>query len=397
MRILILGKHYPPYYGGIEIYTQNLAEYLAREHDVTAVVFGDERESSVIGGVRVIRSKITANLFSQPISLENIRDINPGDYDVVHFQAPNFWSAAILVAKLKSSSVPLVITHHMDVFGRRLIRRLTLFLYHALVKRADAVIVTSYKNAAVSADLPASAPLKEIPLGVDPQIFRSTVASRKRARIWRQALVGDAPLVGFIGRHARYKGLDVLVRALAKLPGVHAVIAGDGSYRATTEKLIESFGLQDRVHMVGEVDDELKRTILQAIDVFAFPSTEITEAFGISQLEAMASGAPVVAANLPTGVTDVAIDRQTALLVEPGDAESLANGLRELIENPQLGQQLAAAAENAIRTRFNHEAVFRDTAVVLAQAVARSNAAALDKGVLWPPLAMTGTSKSGSR
>src|SRR5690606_7166741 len=97
-----------------------------------------------------------------------------------------------------------------------------------------------------------------------------------------------------------------------------------GPFREPCMQLAAELGVADRVHFPGALSAAEKSRLLLAIDVFAFPSTEITEAFGVSQLEAMLHGTAVVASNLPTGVTDVAIDEVTALLAEPGNADQLA-------------------------------------------------------------------------
>ncbi len=115
-----------------------------------------------------------------------------------------------------------------------------------------------------------------------------------------------------------------------------------------------------------------KCRILAAIDVFAFPSTEITEAFGIAQIEAMMLGAPVVASDLPTGVTDVSVDGKTALLVPPRNAEALAQGLRRIIDYPALGSELASRAAMRVRERFTVTSMARLNDAFVDQVLAAS-------------------------
>ena len=102
-----------------------------------------------------------------------------------------------------------------------------------------------------------------------------------------------------------------MLNALSKLPGVRARIAGDGPYRAEAEELADSLNVKDRADFLGDIRNmQDKIACYKSIGVFVFPSTEVTETFGISQLEAMLMGVPVVASNLRTGAPS---DRTTSL------------------------------------------------------------------------------------
>jgi rhamnosyl/mannosyltransferase len=257
----------------------------------------------------------------------------------------------------------------MEVHGRRLTRAVVLPLYHVLALRSEAVIVTSRKNADISRDLPRGARTTTIPMGISPEEFRINEVERNRALDWRRSLVGDAPTIGFVGRHVRYKGLDTLMEALAYLPCAHALIGGNGPLHEQTKQLASNLGVRDRAHFLGYLSHGEKKRLLAASDVFAFPSTEVTEAFGFSQLEAMAAGVPVVASDLPTGVTDVAIDRETALLAKPGDALDLASCFSEILRDRALGSRLATAAREHVATHFAKKAVIRETCEVIERAL----------------------------
>src|SRR5262249_17454225 len=150
-----------------------------------------------------------------------------------------FFANAVLLAKLavRDPKLPVVITHHMEVHGRPVLRRLVMPLYRALADQARAIIVTSQKNAVLSRDLPDSARTTAIPLGVSPDEYRISEVERNRALDWRRSLVGDAQTIGFIGRHVRYKGLEVLIEALTHLPNVHALVGGNGPTHTKVEQL----------------------------------------------------------------------------------------------------------------------------------------------------------------
>ena len=368
-KILVVGKYYHPFVGGIETNTLYVAEALAVRHEVTVLVnrHDDSASEEVVNKVKVIRKRILLNIKGQPISAGLFDGISLRDYDLVHFHAPNPFANAALLMKLalEGSKAKIVITHHMDIYGRKLLRGFSIVLYHRLLKRAGAVIVTSLKNAKISSDLPREARVVQVPLGVDPKRYEIDDALREEGLAWKKQIAGDAPTIGFLGRHARYKGLDVLIEAVGQLPGVYALIAGDGPYRARAEARTRELGLSDRITFLGSVDNRTKLMLLSAIDVFVFPSTEITEAFGISQLEAMICGAPVVATDLPTGVTDVSINGKTALLAKPGDVKDLVAQLDLMLTDRSLARNLASQGREHVLANMVEEVVAESTCKVI--------------------------------
>lgn len=168
----------------------------------------------------------------------------------------------------------------------------------------------------------------------------------------------------FVGRVAPEKNLDVLVRALALLPGSLAAtltIVGDGEMIPKLTALAKELGLEDRVRFLGFVSDEAKRTALTNGTVFAMPST--AELQSISSLEAMASGLPVVAAD--SMALPHLIDGNGYLFV-PGDEHDLAAKLEAVLAAPEaeytaMRQRSTAMIEahDINRTLSTFEALYR--------------------------------------
>lgn len=359
-RILVIGKFYAPFNGGIERNTTSLCERLAADHDVTAVVFNHEPGTAVEvrNGVRVRRIPARLRVGGQPLGLQVFGAFDISQYNLIHFHAPNpLASVALLAEMARKPPPPLVITHHMDMRPRGPLRWAAQAAYHRLLEAAETVVVSSEKNVAIARDLKPGLNYTTIPFGVVARDYVISPDQRRAAAAWRRTLAGETATIGFVGRHARYKGLDVLVRALAQAPGVHALIAGDGPYRTPAETLARTLGVDDRTHFLGEVSEAEKLRLFAASDAFVLPSTEITEAFGITQLEAMAAGLPVIASNLPTGVTDVTLDGVSGLLCAPGDAASLAGAIRTLMSDTALRRRLGLGAQERVRERFDEEVV----------------------------------------
>ena len=381
-RILILGKYYHPRPGGIEHVTQVHAEHLARRCSVEALVNagrGERAGEERIGGVRVRRMRTDAVLMSQPLALSLLWMMRPADHEEVHLHAPNPYAATVLWLKLRTTPqqrLPrLFVIHHADVQGRWLPRVLLQPLYRDLARQAERVIVTSRRNFAMSRDLPRDVRIGVLAPFVKLDQHAAGETERAEARAWRRSRYGDAPLVGFVGRHARYKGLSVLIRALATMPGVHGVIAGDGPCRAEAEALVVELDVAGRIDFLGEISQADKARLLLAVDVLAFPSTDATEAFGVVQLEAMLLGAPVVASRLPTGVADVAVDGVTALTCAPGDADDLARRLMQVLDDPLLAERLRVSARAHVLERFSETMMLARLDELLGRSPARETAA----------------------
>jgi glycosyltransferase involved in cell wall biosynthesis len=349
--IVILGKYYPPEFGGMERYTSDLARIAAKSDRVTVVVHNRERHDQIEHdqNITIIRCGTAKTVSSQPLSLSILRHLRSLRPDLVHFNAPNFWSAAMLL--LASQKVPLLITHHADVVGRPILKRAVMPIYRHLARRASYVIVNSLRNARASKDLPIEdCRFVEIPWAVDERDYRVDDLEPVDLMAERQRRFGDAAVIGFLGRFVRYKGLPVLVEALARLDGVHAVLIGDGPLRAQIEEQASIAGIFDRIHFLGNLDERAKIRELAMMDILAFPSNDTTEAFGVVQVEAQMMGLPVVASNLPTGVIDVTLDEITGLLVPPNDPDALANALSRLIRDPALARRFGATGrERALR------------------------------------------------
>ncbi|WP_186393062.1 MULTISPECIES: glycosyltransferase [unclassified Pannonibacter] len=359
--IAVIAKYYPPFMGGIENVTAFFAEHTAKKNVVHVYAnnheYGTRTETN--GNLTIFRLHVNKIIKSQPISIELLTRFDPSKYDAIHFHGPNPFAAFVLFLKMYrlKHKPKIYVTHHADIHGRKFLKALTDPLYTWLQKNSAWVSATSPKNAALSRDIHRSVKPVVIPLCIDTNDYKLSDFEIKLAHEWRSEFFGSRPLIGYIGRHARYKGIDVLLNALKELDGVCAVIAGDGPLKGEMEKLALKNGIQDRVLFTGLVSEAEKKKILSVIDVFAFPSTETSEAFGIGQLEAMRMGAIVVASNLPTGVTDVSIDNVTAILAEPNNPADLARKIQIALFDKPLRDKLRLNASEHVMQNFERAAV----------------------------------------
>lgn len=151
-----------------------------------------------------------------------------------------------------------------------------------------------------------------------------------------------------------YKGVDVVLRALALLKGELTfgyTVVGDGELRPRYEEEGRRLGLGSSVRFVGRVGNEELDGFYRSSDVFALPSAG--EGFGIVYLEAWTYGLPVVAA-AEGGAAEVVTHEKTGLLVEPGSVEGVAEALSRLARDPDLRVRLGAAGRAEIEARYTH-------------------------------------------
>ncbi|TSK05923.1 MAG: glycosyltransferase [Geobacter sp.] len=163
-------------------------------------------------------------------------------------------------------------------------------------------------------------------------------------------------VVGGVGRLSREKGFDILLRAAARLLAdghdVKVVIIGDGGGRKELEGIVAQLELENRVFMPGYLPDA--RRYLHLFTLFAMPS--LTEGLPMVLLEAMQEGVPVVASAVG-GIPELLADGACGVLTQPGDPESVAQGIERVLDEPKWAVGLARAAQTRVAERYSVEAM----------------------------------------
>ncbi|HET7694625.1 MAG TPA: glycosyltransferase [Vicinamibacterales bacterium] len=341
-RILHVAKFYPPASGGMERVVQTLCDASEGivESRVLALNQAPHTVDEVVNGVPVTRVGVIARAGSVPIAPGLERQLRRAEADLIVLHEPNPW--ALLSYAIARPKVPLVIWYHSDVVRPAL----QYALFYAPVARpaytrARRFVVSSPPLAAHAAALePYRDRISVIPFGIDESRWTAgSAVDGARAE----------PFVLFAGRHVPYKGVDVLLRALQGT-GIRAVIAGDGPQRATWEALARSLAVDAR--FPGDVSDDDLRALFAACTAFVLPSTSRAEAFGYVQLEAMASGKPVISTDLPSGVPWVNQHERTGLIVPAGDADALRAGMRRLMDDAPLRARLGREGRARVEAAF---------------------------------------------
>jgi glycosyltransferase involved in cell wall biosynthesis len=220
------------------------------------------------------------------------------------------------------------------------------FLARSVLRRAAAIVVPSRAHMALSQELEGFENKTEvIPFGIDDS--RWTEVPRRPLDALPKAI--------FIGRLVKFKGLDLLLRALERVPDLRLDIVGTGPEGPRLKTLTQALALADRVRFIGETpDDDLPRRMADA-DFLVLPSTTIEEMFGLVALEAMAAGRPVITTAVPTGVREVNVPGETGLEVPVHDIRSLAEALDTLARDPFKREKMGEAGRLRVEKFFTRQ------------------------------------------
>lgn len=225
-------------------------------------------------------------------------------------------------------------------------------LHHMITRhalgRADHVTATGLQLAnATLRYTPRAKPVTVVPYGVDMSRFRP--AARNGAR-------PSEVVVGAVARLSPEKGLDVLLRAAARLIGdgtpLRVVLAGDGPVRGKLERLAEELSISERVEFRGEVPHKDVPKVLAEFDIFAMPSR--AEGFGVAALEAQAMELPVVGSRVH-GIPDAVNDGYTGLLVPPDDVQALSEAIARFAGDAELRAEMGRAGRAFVQERYRWE------------------------------------------
>lgn len=212
----------------------------------------------------------------------------------------------------------------------------------------DCWVSTSRYNAA-QIEARYGRPVTLVPNGVDVAKFSQPRRHRSEVRA-QFAVPENVPLVVSVGRLVGWKGLHGIITVLKTVPDAHYLIVGKGEERQRLALLAEHFEIGARVHFAGVCPHDDLPDLLHAADVFVQPSLG-EEAFGISVVEAMASGLPVLVSK-NGGMVEIVEEAISGYLLPPGDLAAWQLALSVVIADAGLRQQMGLAARQRVAEHF---------------------------------------------
>ena len=350
MRILHLGKYYPPYKGGMETVLRDLCEAHVGRAEVTALVANDSPRTlqEERAGVRVIRVGCLGTPFAVPIMPSYWRHLRRCKADVTVHHEPN--PIALLSFLASGSRATLVLWFHSDIVRQRVVYDLYRPFLRRAIQRARAVVVASPNHVRYTPVLQEfAAKCCVVPYGIRLDQFALTSEVEARAAAIRRA--SPRPIVLFVGRFSYYKGLEYLVDGMRSVRA-RLILVGSGPMEERIRQRAAALRTPGSIEFTGELSDAEVVAHLHACDVFVLPSVERSEAFGVVQLEAMACGKPVVSTEIASGVPWVNQHGRTGLIVPPGDSVALAEAINALLDEPERRKRFGDAGRARVEAEF---------------------------------------------
>ncbi|WP_448613044.1 glycosyltransferase family 4 protein [Modestobacter sp. URMC 112] len=331
--------------GGVQYHVRDLAETLRGLGHHVGVLTPAEDEDSLPPHVtfsgRAVpvpyngsRAGVQFGLVSAARARRWLRE---GRFDVVHVHEPASVSLSLLVCMIADG--PIVATFHAATTRSMLLAALGPWARPWLERVTGRIAVSDFARRVQVEHLGGDAVI--IPNGVHVPAFATGPTLPGRSR-------GGAPTVGFLGRYDEpRKGLPVLLDAMrsvvAEHPTARLLVAGRGD-PAELDRLVGD-ELRPHVELLGELSESDKAAFLRSVDVYCAPNL-LGESFGVVLVEAMAAGAPVVAADLDA-FARVLEDGAAGVLVRRGDPAALAAELSALLRDPARRAALTAAGRRA--------------------------------------------------
>ena len=354
MRICLYTETALPKLGGQETVVDCLArQYLQLGHEVTVLAPHPRLPLRAADGslpYRVVRHPrfYSTRRLVDLYRFFLLRLLRRTPFDLLHCHGlyPSGYLAALSKPKI---DIPILLTSHGgDVYENNVrVRKPILKRRHEIaVRSADRLIAISRFTRDGFLRFGASAErIVDIPNGVEIEAF--TTPAERPVNL-DPAIQPNAYFL-FVGRLARRKGVDVLLRALARLPRspvVRLVVAGDGDERSSLEQLAGELGLSDEVRFVGPAYGQTKTYLFQNALCTVVPS-RTWEAFGLIVLESYAASRPVIATRHP-GLADLVQPDVTGQLVESESVEELAAAMQKMIGEPARAGEMGRAASKFV-------------------------------------------------
>jgi len=354
MNILVINYEYPPIGGGGGVLTRDISESMvAMGHHVSVITshFDNLPLDEVINGVKIVRVPVyfrnkleVANIPSMlcyfPVGLfTGYARLGQQKFDIVntHFAVPSGPLGSLMSRVFKCPNVLSILGGDIYDPSKMYSPHRTPFLSHtvrALLKDADRVVAGSdnTKQNAIKY-YKVQRQIDVIPLGIRKPVF-------ERKTREKFGLNEDDFVFCTIGRLVKRKNIVEALLVLSKFKDqsqIKFIVIGDGPERKDLETEVRRLKLVNRVHMMGNVSDEVKFQLLDLSDCYL--STALHEGFGLVFLEAMSCGLPIICFN-NGGQTDFLTDGQNGFLTEVGDLVKFGERVNTVMLDPKLRQKM---------------------------------------------------------
>ena len=163
----------------------------------------------------------------------------------------------------------------------------------------------------------------------------------------------------YLGRLVFYKNINIILKAFKivvnEFPDTRLIIAGDGPYKKSLQKIAKKLNINDRISFTGYVTSKQKSKILAESNALLFPS--IIEGFGIVMLESFQQKRPVIVSDIPP-MSDIVENNTTGLIVDPYDEKKWADAITRFIKNPSESEMMGKNGNNTLKTKYSEKIMY---------------------------------------
>ena len=344
MKILHVYKRNKPYsYGGIEETIDTIVN--SKNNIYGTLAIGSSNRYTSNRQIKYYLFKESFSIRSCPFSLSLFLSFKKiiNSYDLIHYHYP--WPFMDLLHFLfASKKIPYLVTYHSIIEKQKFLKIIYKPLEQWFLKNAKVVIFTSQNYFEFYRKLNPTiiSKSKIIPLGINQKPIIKSFAKPFTSKKY----------FIFIGQHRSYKGIELLISAMSKLPKINLLIIGSGALYNRHYNLSKKLKLKN-IRFEKNCDDVKKIFFLQNSLALILPSTSPTEAFGISIIEAMSQGVPVISTNLGTGTSFNNLNNDTGFVIPPNNEDELIAKIKKLHSDSELRDEYAKNALKRFKNNFS--------------------------------------------
>lgn len=346
-------RYAPPHVGGMEKVISQVFDSLPdEEFEKEILCCSNTEKSSYDNGVKYTRCPFLFEIASNTISPMFLWKLSRVDTDILHYHMP-FIFAVICHFIARPKYKKLYVSYICDIVGYDKIMKPFWWLYKKFLAKADKIHIMAPQ---VLESTQTIKYFKEkcniIPYGISTEINLCPDSEIQDLR----AKYKGKKIIFSLGRLVKYKGFKYAIEAMKYLDdNAILLLGGAGPLKDELAEYVKNNNLEEKVVLLGRVDDKDLDLYYQACDIYLLSSCMQSEVFGIVQLEAMKYSKPVVNTDLNTGVNFVSIHNETGLTVEPENAKQIAEAISLLLNNDELRLKFGQNARKRVEEYFDAE------------------------------------------
>ena len=358
MKILQLGKFYPPDLGGIETVMQSLTEDLNQQNiqcDVLCSNSKNKYSEEKINGYVVYRTKSWGKYFSTSISPQMIFKLREiiDNYDIVHIHHPDPM-ATLALYYANTKKVKIVVHWHADIVKQKIILLFYSFLQQWMLRKSNLIVTTSTKQ---KNEIKWLKNFQEKTVSIPIGINQNSLNVDKNQFNNIKNKYADQEILCSLGRHVDYKGFEYLIKAGEFIDENKIIlIGGSGPLSNELNKIIDNNNLHEKVKLIGKIEQNQLGAYFKACSIFCLPSVARSEAFGVVQLEAMTFSKPLIATNIyGSGTSWVNKHNKSGINVETQNSKEIANAINLILSSHQKYEEFSENSFKRFKNNFMQE------------------------------------------